>query len=279
MKKNLEVCALAFAVQDTKPEEDSFTGMASVFNVLIDTWIPTRILPGAFTKTLQENAKRIKICYQHNQDWPIGTPIRLEENADGLFVEGKISQTVVGRDALTLLRDKVLTELSIGFDPIKHMMVEEPGIGMCRHIMELRLWEVSLVTFGANRRSTVLAVHSLFDVVCAGGPDFSVGEEANKYLRAVFDRLRVLPVGDCEPAQVMHLAVLQLMELHAGKVLSAKNRQLVQDAIEALEKLVEAAEPPQNKPATLTDLNERLRVLSVSYLDAACRHHAGGAQS
>ena len=105
-KSKREQMSLAFAIQkDDALAPDSFRGLASVFGVLIDTWVPTRILPGAFTKTLQENAKRIKVLYQHNADWPIGVPTKMEENSDGLLVEAKVSQTVMGQEALTLIRD------------------------------------------------------------------------------------------------------------------------------------------------------------------------------
>jgi uncharacterized protein len=141
-------------------DANSFRGMASVFNHLIDAYVPTRIKPGAFAKTLKENAKRIKVLYQHNPDWPIGVPTRLEETADGLLIEAKVSQTERGKEALTLIRDGVITELSIGFDPIRHEMVNEGGIGHVRHVSEVRLWEISPVTFAANSEARITDVNA-----------------------------------------------------------------------------------------------------------------------
>ena len=46
-----------------------------------------------------------------------------------------------------------MTGLSIGFDQVKSKVVD--GV---RHLSELRLWEVSLVTFGANPQALVTAV-------------------------------------------------------------------------------------------------------------------------
>jgi HK97 family phage prohead protease len=147
------------ATKATALDKDSFRGMASVFDHLIDAFVPTRILPGAFTKTLKENRSRVKVLYQHNEDWPIGVPTKMEETRDGLLVEAKISQTERGKEALILIRDGVLDELSIGFDAVKWTMVNEPGLGAVRHITELRLWEFSPVTFAANAKAKITSVN------------------------------------------------------------------------------------------------------------------------
>jgi hypothetical protein len=141
-------------------DKDSFRGLASVFGHLIDTWVPTRILPGAFTKTLKENSKRVKVLFNHDPDSPIGIPTKMEETREGLLVEAKISQTEKGKEVLTLMRDGVLDELSIGFDVVKYSMADEGPLGQVRHISELRLWEFSPVTFAANSQAKIIAVHS-----------------------------------------------------------------------------------------------------------------------
>lgn len=154
---------VSFAIETHQSEdlgENEFTGMASVFNVLIDTYVPTKILPGAFKKTLRENKGRIKILSQHNTDDVIGKPVEMYETDDGLFVRGKISDTSVGRDVLTLMRDGVITELSIGFDPVSFRF-EEQGGEMVRLIDEVRLWEFSPVTFGANREAKIMEVNQV----------------------------------------------------------------------------------------------------------------------
>jgi HK97 family phage prohead protease len=158
----MEHLASAFTVQSASPDTGTFRGMASVFNTLIDTWVPTRIKPGAFANTIVANKSRIKVLYQHNADWPIGVPTKMEETERGLYVEAKISPTTMGTDVLQLLRDKVITELSIGFDPVRVEMVNETINGVTvqvRHLREVQLWEFSPVTFAANRDAVVSAVH------------------------------------------------------------------------------------------------------------------------
>lgn len=150
-----------FSLHGNNLPEGHIRGMASVFNTLIDASIPTRILPGAFTKTLRENGHRVKVLYQHNELWPIGVPTRMEETREGLLVEARISATTQGNDVLTLIRDKVITELSIGFNPIVATMVDEgPGVGRVRHIKELRLFEFSPVSFAANKEARITNVNS-----------------------------------------------------------------------------------------------------------------------
>lgn len=146
----------------TDQKRTSFEGWASVFHTLIDSWMPTRILPGAFTKTLKENAKRIKILFQHDPNELIGVPTELREEPYGLFIKGTLSNTPRGIECGQLLKDHVLTEMSIGFDPIRQKTVTERIDGVptnVRHIEEVRLWEVSLVGTAANKNALVTAVH------------------------------------------------------------------------------------------------------------------------
>jgi len=136
-----------------------------VFGSLVEgAFQPTIIEEGAFSKTLLERKGKVPVLWQHDTREPIGLPLELVENAAGLYIKGKISKTDVGDKALTLLRDGALRGLSIGFDPIKWNMEKERETDRewdaIRHITELRLWEVSLVTFGADPLATVTEVRS-----------------------------------------------------------------------------------------------------------------------
>lgn len=70
---------------------------------------------GAF-KAACGNPSRVKVSdQQHNRAESIGKAVTLEDRADGLYGKLRISDTARGRDVLTLLRDGVLTELSVEF--------------------------------------------------------------------------------------------------------------------------------------------------------------------
>ena len=75
-----------------------------------------------------------------------------------LYIRGKISDTQRGRDIKTLLKDGVLNELSIGYDAITADYDEENGI---RHLKEIKLWEVSIVTWAMNDQAKIDEVKSL----------------------------------------------------------------------------------------------------------------------
>ena len=217
--KQLERHRFSLSVTEASQEAGTFRGIASVFNTVIDTWCPTVIDPGAFTATLADEAqvKRVRVLWQHDADEPIGLPTSMVETAAGLDVAAKISPTSCGNDALILMRDGVITDLSIGFDAVQIRMEERPGMEPLRHIVEARLWEFSLVTWGANAPSQIYQVNSL---------------ASNKH-----------------PWNRINSGIAALRERCAGKVLSAKNAKLVDDAIAALQALKVAAEPDVNAEA------------------------------
>lgn len=151
MKKAMSYKALPFELKQVDVETGVFEGYAAYFGN-VDAWGDV-IERGAFTKTLQENGRRVKICYQHNPMWPIGKPLELREDAQGLYVKGKIAPTELGRDVLILMRENVIDELSIGYDAIK----EEWRNGI-RYLKEIRLWEISPVTWAANELARITGV-------------------------------------------------------------------------------------------------------------------------
>lgn len=99
-------------------------------------------------------ANRVKLLYQHKTDAPIGRAVMLEEREDGLYGEFRISKTEAGDEALELIRDGVLSNLSVGFQPLK----DEKRGGIVNRI-KAHLAEVSLVTFGAyGDNASIVAV-------------------------------------------------------------------------------------------------------------------------
>ena len=135
-------------------ESGIFEGYASVFgNVDSDGDI---VEQGAFAKFLADDWSRVKILALHNDQWlPIGKPVELYEDDVGLYIKVKISQTTLGADVLQLLKDGVLDEMSIGY-----IVLDSCMDGGVRHLMELALIEVSVVTWAANEQAKVLDVKS-----------------------------------------------------------------------------------------------------------------------
>ena len=153
-----ELKRLHFKMDSYNEEEGIFSGYAAVFEN-IDSGGDV-IEPGAFTKTLAEGWERVKILALHNDGClPIGRPLELKEDANGLFISARISDTTLGRDVKVLLRDNVLNELSIGYDPIIYDY-DDAGI---RHLREVKLWEVSVVTWAMNQEAAITDYKSIKD--------------------------------------------------------------------------------------------------------------------
>lgn len=124
------------------------------------------ILPGAYTKTLQENYSRIKHLYQHDSWRPLsGTKngnLVLTQDSYGLRYKSTVSKTSYGRDAIRLHLDGVIDENSVGFQTLQAKeVVDETGKCTHREIIEVKLWEGSSVTWGANEMALNTSAKSL----------------------------------------------------------------------------------------------------------------------
>lgn len=148
-------------VKDVDTKSGIVTGYFSVFgNIDSDG---DMIMPGAFTKTITENGpeakSRIAHLWQHNPNEPIGKVQSLKEDNYGLYFESKIADTVRGNDTLKLYEAGIINEHSIGFNTIKKESKSDHTA-----LLEIRLWEGSSVTWGANEMARVTGMKSLTPV-------------------------------------------------------------------------------------------------------------------
>jgi len=148
--------AFSFKVKqlDNADPVGSFEGMLAVYgNVDLGG---DAIVPGAFTRTLQNHGNQVPLLWQHKPDDPIGT-LQLSDTPTGLAAKGQLELDLpTARVAYTLLKAKVIKGLSIGYDTITDSI--DDGV---RYLKELRLWEGSLVTFPMNEQATVSAVKTI----------------------------------------------------------------------------------------------------------------------
>lgn len=87
---------------------------------------------------------------------PIGVWTRLQEDMQGLYVEGRLALGVMQADeAYLLLKEGALDGLSIGFRTLKTMQDKKQK---ARILLDIDLIEISLVTFGANAKATVSVI-------------------------------------------------------------------------------------------------------------------------
>jgi len=183
------------------------------------------IVKGAFTKTLLENGvdsiqPRIFHLYQHNINQVLARPTVLKEIDEGLYFESKIANTQLGNDVLNLYREGVLNEHSIGFRTIK-----STNRGNYNEIQEVKLFEFSTVTFGANSNTPFLGFKSQFE-----NPE-SITEQ--------FEKVEKMLKGDMSPETTALLSIY-LNQLKATFIdLSTKSV----DAPDPLENSQEATHP------------------------------------
>jgi HK97 family phage prohead protease len=112
------------------------------------------ISKGAFTKTLQE--RTVKMLWQHDQKQPIGVFETVYEDEKGLVVEGQLTLGVQQADeAYLLMKSGAIGGLSIGYKAIKGKYDRKNDI---RHLDEVKLMEVSVVTFPMNDDSGITDV-------------------------------------------------------------------------------------------------------------------------
>lgn len=141
-------------------EDGLFSGYASVFEE-IDSYRDI-VKRGAFEKTLAESESKgraVPILWQHDAAKPIGVYTELKEDEHGLYVEGQLNMDVQqAREALSLLRQKALSGISIGYNSVRYDTDVKSGV---RRIYELKLYEASLVTFPACDGARVTDVKTI----------------------------------------------------------------------------------------------------------------------
>jgi HK97 family phage prohead protease len=124
--------------------EGCFAGYASLFGALDDGG--DVVMPGAFAKSLARRGRAgVRMLFQHDPKEPVGTWEVLREDATGLWAEGRLVPGVPRADALRrLIADRAIDGLSIGFRTVR---ASRDGKRGPRRLIEIDLWEVSIVAF------------------------------------------------------------------------------------------------------------------------------------
>lgn len=131
-----------------------FAGYASVFSV-VDSQ-RDRMHPGAFAQSLKCRDQPVQLLWQHQWEHPIGVLEQVFEDERGLYVQGRLLLDVAkAREAHALLKAGALKGLSIGYQSRRSRRDADTGV---RELMEVELFEVSLVTLPANAAAQVTVV-------------------------------------------------------------------------------------------------------------------------
>jgi HK97 family phage prohead protease len=126
------------------------------------------IQKGAFKKSIQERgpgaSSNRKIAFLRHHDWEkqIGVFSKMEEDDNGLFAVGRLGTSTMGEDAWRDYQDGIIKEHSVGFqrvsDKTKFVKDTSNPMGGFTLLQEVKLWEGSAVTFGANELTNVVSI-------------------------------------------------------------------------------------------------------------------------
>lgn len=187
----MEFKYLKFDDSQVSIEERTFKGYASTFGNVDE--VNDIIEAGAFKKSIKERgpngSNQIKVLWQHSD--PLGVPTVMKEDTNGLYVEGKISKTRLGDEALELMRDGVVDKMSIGFSIPKGKFEYDEKMGV-RRIKEVKLYEFSPVTFPANEQASITGVKSLEGKLALLKSGAALKDEELAELQALHSQLAAL---------------------------------------------------------------------------------------
>lgn len=209
-------------------EDGTFEGYGSIFGN-VDSY-NEKVAPGAFVESIAKHKREgtsVLMLWQHNPNEPIGVWEDLAEDAKGLWGKGRIVTAVQrGKEVYELLKAKAIRGLSIGYREI-----EADQENAVRILKKLDLWEISPVSFPANRRARVESVKS---------------ERMEEFARRLRDG-EPMPVKEFEDilreAGVPKTMAVQIASVgYAKAIRSDSEGEANEAAVAALKKLREAAD-------------------------------------
>jgi HK97 family phage prohead protease len=186
---------------------------------------------GAFFDSIAQwksGQKKIRFLFSHRADQVLGVPLELREDSKGLFARAKISQTSLGSDVHTLLKDGAVDSFSIGYVPESFEFDEG---GNVRRLKQVDLLEWSVVAIPMNDMAGVTNVKVRTDV------------PFDALLDQITDHLRNLTTG-AEAAEALHARRASEQRKLSDAHVDAISKFLVQAkaASERLERLIEEPE-------------------------------------
>ena len=136
-----------------------------------------RISKGAFSKAIQRSSQ-IDFLAEHDEKKILSSTrnnsLKLEEDDQGLFMSAIISPTSWGKDYFTLIKDGILKNFSFGMRVLDDIWDENDEGILERTILDLELYEVSVVRNPAYPQSNIQARH--LDIVSDDDMEIKIRE-------------------------------------------------------------------------------------------------------
>jgi hypothetical protein len=146
-------------------DEGQFVAYASVFGN-VDSYGDI-VTKGAFAKDLQrweKSGNPIPLLFGHNMSDPdsnIGSVIKAEEDNVGLKVTAQLDlENPKAKQVYRMLKGRRINQMSFAYDVVDGSTEKIDGQDVYE-IRDMKLYEVSVVTVGANQETEVLAVKQM----------------------------------------------------------------------------------------------------------------------
>lgn len=153
--------SIDFDVKEVKADSRTISGYAAVFNNIDDA--RDILLPGCFAKSIAERGplsstnRKIVMLNQHEIDEPIARITKLIEDEKGLYFEAELDKIQKADEVLTQLLSGTLNQFSIGYSYVWDK-IEWDENKNAYLVKEVKLYEISVVTFGCNEMSEFLGL-------------------------------------------------------------------------------------------------------------------------
>lgn len=148
-----DLCVREFQVREVSTEAREFTGIAVPWGQVADIGGYYREV---FERGAVQDSDGARIFWRHRE--PIGRIVSARDTDAGWEITATLSDTTLGRDAYTLLRDGAIDQLSVGFKPVesREEIAADGSVTVYRTRVEVP--EVSLVPFPAYDGAAVTQV-------------------------------------------------------------------------------------------------------------------------
>ena len=153
--------------------EGEFSAYASVFGN-VDSYGDV-VVKGAFENDLkrwEESGNPIPLLFGHNMsdpDYNLGHVVTAIEDDKGLLVTAQLDlENPKALQTYRMLKGRRINQMSFAYDVVDEAQVEIADGQKANELRDLKLYEVSVVTIGANQETEVLAVKTAADALLSG---------------------------------------------------------------------------------------------------------------
>lgn len=140
-------------------EKELLRGHAAVFDKLsVPMWgFREKIAPGAFLKSIKKDD--VRALWNHNPNYVLGRnkakTLKLSEDERGLYVEVDPPNATWANDLKESIRRGDVNQMSFGFKTIRDEWLHNTGKESIRTLLEVDLFDVSVVTYPAYPQTDI----------------------------------------------------------------------------------------------------------------------------